>query len=233
MSDKVKYRYTLFSYFRSSCSGRIRIAASLKAIPLEYKFIHLVKGDQHSKDYHALNPSDSVPTLIVSDPQTGEEITRIRQSIAILEFFEEVEEGNGVKLLPGTDNPLGRARVRELVNIVASDIQPVTNLRVLNFIKPLNVEAQDWQQHFMVLGLRAYEELVKVYGGKYSVGDSVTMADCALAPAIDGALRFGINVQGEFPHVWNIWEKIKQLDAFKKGRWDNQPDTPEDLRTKG
>ncbi|KIW29075.1 maleylacetoacetate isomerase [Cladophialophora immunda] len=231
MSEKPKYKYTLYSYFRSSCSARIRIAANLKNIPLEYKYIHLVKGEQHGKDYVALNPSESVPTLIVNDLETGDEVTRIRQSVAILEFFEEVEQRNGVKLLPGPDDQVGRARVRELVNIVACDVQPVTNLRVLNFIKPLNIEAKQWQQHFMTLGFRAYEGLVKVYGGKYSVGDTVTMADCSLAPAIDGALRFGVDVQGQFPHIWGVWEEIKQLDAFKNGRWDNQEDTPEELRS--
>jgi maleylacetoacetate isomerase len=232
MSDTPKYKYILYSYFRSSCSARIRIAAHLKGIPLEYKYIHLVKKEQHHKDYHALNPSDSVPTLVVKDSQSGEEMTNIRQSVAILEFFEEVEKQNGVALLPAEDNPLGRARVRELVNIMTSDVQPVTNLRVLNFIKPFNIEPKEWQQHFMKLGFQAYEELVKIYGGKYSVGDSVTLADCALAPAVDGALRFGVDVQGEFPHVWRVWEEIKQLDAFQKGRWDNQTDTPDDLRAK-
>lgn len=232
MSDEAKYRYTLYSYFRSSCSARIRIAAHLKDIPLEYKYIHLVKGEQHSETYHALNPSDSVPTLIVSNLQTGEEITRIRQSVAILEYFEEAEEGNGVKLLPNKDNPLGRAKVRELVNIIASDVQPVTNLRVLNFIKPHNIEAKDWQQHFMTLGFQAYEELVKLNAGRYSVGDAVSLADCALAPAVDGALRFGVEVQRDFPRLWQVWEEIKQLDAFKDGRWDRQPDTPDELRSK-
>ncbi|KIX99371.1 uncharacterized protein Z520_04947 [Fonsecaea multimorphosa CBS 102226] len=232
MSEQPKYKYTLYSYFRSSCSARIRIAANLKDIPLEYKYIHLVKGEQHDKDYVFLNPSESVPTLIVSDLETGDEITRIRQSVAILEFFEEVEQRNGVKLLPSPEDRVGRARVRELVNIVACDIQPVTNLRVLNFIKPLNIEAKQWQQHFMTLGFRAYEALVKSYGGKYSVGDTVTLADCSLAPAIDGALRFGVDVQGQFPHTWRVWEEIKPLDAFKLGRWDNQEDTPEELRTK-
>ena len=232
MSDKPKYEYTLYSYFRSSCSARIRIAAHLKNIPLEYKYVHLPNGEQHSKDYHGLNPSDSVPTLIVRDAGTGKEVTRIGQSVAILEFLEEVEEGNGVKLLPGQDDPVTRARVRDLVNIVACDIQPVTNLRVLNFIKPLNVESKEWQQHFMTLGFGAYEELIKSYAGRYSVGDSVTLADCALAPATDGALRFGVDVQGQFPHVWKIWEEIKELSAFKEGRWNNQEDTPEELRTK-
>jgi maleylacetoacetate isomerase len=232
MSDRPSYKYTLYSYFRSSCSARIRIAAQLKDIPLEYKYIHLVKGEQHSENYHTLNPSDSVPTLVVQDAHSGQEITRIRQSVAILEFLEEVDSRNGVKLVPGLNDPVARAQVRELVNIVASDIQPVTNLRVLNFIKPHGIEAQTWQQHFMTLGFQAYEELVKLYGGKYSVGDSVTWADCALAPAVDGALRFGVDMQGKFPAVWKVWEEIKQLETFKAGRWDNQPDTPEDLRTK-
>ncbi|OAL37932.1 hypothetical protein AYO20_02765 [Fonsecaea nubica] len=232
MVEKSTYKYTLYSYFRSSCSARVRIAANLKNVPLDYKYIHLVKGEQHDKNYTALNPSESVPTLVVSDLETGNEITRIRQSVAILEFLEEVEHANGVQLLPGPDDVVGRARVRELVNVVACDIQPVTNLRVLNFIKPHNIETKEWQQHFMTLGFRAYEGLVSAYGGKYSVGDTVTMADCALAPAIDGALRFGVDVQGQFPHIWRIWEEIKQLDAFKSGRWDNQEDTPEELRTK-
>ena len=231
MSDKPKYRYILYSYFRSSCSARVRIAANLKDVPLEYKFVHLGKNEQHSQDYHALNPSDSVPTLIVLDQETGKEVTRIRQSVAILEFLEEVE-GNGTQLLPSKDDPIGRARVRDLVNIVACDIQPVTNLRVLNFVKPLNVEAKEWQRHNMTPGFQAFEELVKVYSGRYSVSDSVSLADCLLAPAVDGALRFGVGVQGKFPHVWRIWEEVKQLSAFKKGRWDNQEDTPEDLRAK-
>ena len=233
MSDKPKYNYTLYSYFRSSCSARIRIAAHLKSIPLEYKYIHLVKNEQHNKDYHTLNPSDSVPTLVVTDHKTGEEITRIRQSVAILEFFEEVENGQGVvPLLPPESDPLGRARVRELVNIVACDIQPVTNLRVLNFIKPHNIEAKEWQQHFMTLGFQAYEDLLKSYAGKYSIGDSVTLADCALAPAVDGALRFGVDVKGRFPSVWRVWEAVAEVEAFRRGRWDRQPDTPEELRAK-
>lgn len=233
MSDKSqsKYTYTLYTYFRSSCSARIRIAAHLKNIPLEYKYIHLVKGEQHGEEYVTMNPSESVPTLIVKDAQTGQEVARIRQSVAILEFFEEVEEGD-VKLLPSKSDPLARAKVRELVNIVACDIQPVTNLRVLNFIKPLDIEAKMWQQHFMTLGFRAYERLVESYGGEYSVADEVSLADCALAPAVDGALRFGIDVAGEFPHVWKVWDTIRQLEAFKKGRWDLQEDTPAELRSK-
>jgi len=225
------YKYTLYTYFRSSCSARVRIAAHIKGIPVEYKYIHLVKGEQHAREYTVHNPSESVPTLIVTDTHTGKIVTKIRQSPAILEFLEETTPDLH-KLLPPLDDPVGRAKVRELLDIIACDVQPVTNLRVLNFIKPLNVEAKDWQHHFMTLGFRAYEELAKQYSGKYSVGDELTMADCALAPAIDGALRFGVDVQGGFPHIWKVWENLQVVEAFKKGRWDNQEDTPQELRTK-
>lgn len=225
------YKYTLYTYFRSSCSARIRIAAHIKNIPLEYKYIHLVKGEQNATEYTAVNPSESVPTLIVTDASSGKTITKIRQSVAILEYLEETRP-ESQRLLPAPGDQVGRARVRELVNIVACDIQPVTNLRVLNFIKPLDVEAKVWQSHFMTMGLRAYDELLKEYSGKYSIGDELSMADCALAPAVDGALRFGVDVEGQFPHVWKVWENLKPVEAFRNGRWDNQQDTPDELRTK-
>lgn len=177
------YKYTLYTYFRSSCSARVRIAAHIKGIPLEYKYIHLVKGEQNAAEYTSLNPSESVPTLIVTNAESGKEVAKIRQSLAILEYFEE-SRPDLPKLLPPTADPVARAKVRELLDVVSCDIQPVTNLRVLNFIKPFNIETKDWQKHFMTLGFRAYEELAKEYSGSYSVGDQLTLADCALAPAI-------------------------------------------------
>ncbi|KAJ9612665.1 maleylacetoacetate isomerase [Exophiala oligosperma] len=226
-----QYQYTLYTYFRSSCSARIRIAALLKGISLDYKFIHLVKGEQLTREYKTHNPSASVPTLIVTDVKSGKTAATIRQSPAILEYFEEARP-DLPRLLPPPDDPVGRARVRELFDIIACDIQPVTNLRVLNFIKPLDVEAKDWQRHFMSLGLRAYEELLKQYSGKYSVGDEVSMADCALTPAIDNALRFGVDVKTEFPQTWKVWENLKVIEAFQKGRWNCQDDTPDELKGK-
>jgi len=225
-----QYKYTLYTYFRSSCSARVRIAAHIKGIPLEYKYIHLVKGEQNAAEYSALNPSESVPTLVVTETLSGK-VVKIRQSIAILEYLEETRP-DSPKLLPSLDDPVARAQVRELVDIVACDIQPVTNLRVLTFIKPLDIEAKTWQVHFMTLGFRAYEELLKICAGTYSVGDQVTMADCALAPAVDGALRFGVDVQGQFPNVWKIWENLRTVESFQQGRWNNQEDTPDELRAR-
>jgi len=230
-SEASPHKYKLYSYYRSSCSARVRIAAHLKGINLEYAFIHLVKAEQNSSDYQALNPSESVPTLVVTNSQTGEEITKIRQSVAILEYFEEARP-DLPRLLPTLEDPLARARVRELVNIISNDVQPVTNLRVINFIKSRGIEATEWQQHFMNLGFKAYDDLLKLYSGKYSIGDQVSLADCVLAPAVDGALRFGVRVEQDFPNVWKVWKKISEVEAFQLGRWNVQADTPDDLRLK-
>ena len=218
--------YILYTYFRSSCSARVRIAAYLKGIELEYKFIHLLKNDHQSDSYGSVNPSQSVPTLIVAED--GKEKVTIRQSIAILEYFEETFP-NATPLLPASD-PVARAKARELVDIVACDIQPVTNLRILQRVRPAGIDANEWQQHFMAAGLRAYETLVASYAGKYSVGDSVTLADVTLAPAVDNAVRYGVDM-GQFPTISRITEELEKVEAFEKGSWKNQPDTPEDLRS--
>ena len=205
----------------------MRIAAHLKGIDLQYNFVHLLKNDQQSESYTSVNPSRSVPTLVVTEDGKDEVI--IGQSVAILEFFEETFP-DSMPLLPPASNPVARAKVRELVDIVACDIQPVTNLRILQRIRPAGIDANEWQQNFMTAGLRAYETLASAYAGKYSVGDNVTMADVVLAPAIDGAVRFGVDI-GEFPTIARIAEELKQVDAFQKGSWKNQPDTPEEFRS--
>lgn len=216
----------LHSYFRSSCSARVRTAANLKGIPLTYSYIHLVKNEQSTPEYTAINPSASVPTLTVID-KNGKEI-KIRQSIAILEFFEEYYPAKTPLLPPSTD-PIGRARVRELVDIVACDIQPVTNLRIIQRVRGLNGDVGVWQKELMTAGLQAYEKLCELYAGKYSVGDSITLADVCLAPAVEGAVRFGVDM-GAFPIVSRIYDVVKANEAFVKGDWRHQEDTPEEFR---
>jgi maleylacetoacetate isomerase len=218
--------YELYSYFRSSCSARVRIAATYKGIPLEYKFIHLVNGEQLSPEYTTLSPSKSVPTLIVRR-EDGEKIV-IRQSLAILEYLEE-SRPDLPPLMPEVSNPELRARVRELVDIVACDIQPVTNLRILKKVQPLGVQVNDWQQEFMTRGFDAYENLAKSYAGRYSIGDNLSMADVVLAPAVDGAIRFGIDIN-RFPTIQKIYQTIQELEAFKTGSWRAQGDTPIEFR---
>lgn len=209
---KMPKTHTLYTYFRSSCSARVRIAAHLKGIPLEYKFIQLLKNDQQSEAYSSVNPSQSVPTLIVSED--GKEDIIIRQSVAIVEYFEEAFP-HSTPLLPPLSEPAARAKVRELVNIVACDVQPVTNLRIMQKIKPAGLDAGEWQKHFMTLGLHAYETIAKEYAGRYSVGDSVTLADVVLAPAYENALRYGVDV-GLFPTIGRVVGSMGMWTRFRR-----------------
>lgn len=239
----------LHSYFRSSCSARVRIALHLKGLSspenLTYTYIPLLTSAQLSPTYTSLNPSASVPTLTVtpfsnSNSNSNEKIV-IRQSVAILEFLEEYFTGDGiVRLLPPPNDPVNRARVRELVNIISCDTQPVTNLRILKRIKTLTREGgegggdqamKDWAKEFMGKGLEAYDRVAEGYAGRYSVGDEVTLADVCLVPAVEGALRYGVGVEGlGSGTVWRVFGELKGMDAFKKGDWRWQEDTPEEFR---
>ena len=216
----------LHTYFRSSCSARVRTAAHYKNIPLTYSYIHLLKSDQTSPEYTLTNPSASVPTLTVTS--SGSAPIVLRQSIPILEFLEEYFP-NTPRLLP--ENPVERARVRELVNIIASDLQPVTNLRILKAVKKLDGEQAptEWAKNWMGRGLEAFDKVAEGYAGKYSVGDEVSMADVVLAPAVEGALRYGVDLDG-LKTVKRVFENVRGLEAFKKGDWRHQPDTPEEFK---
>lgn len=219
--------YKLFTYYRSSCSARVRIAAHIKGIDMQYSFIHLLKNDQNSQEYGVVNPSHSVPTLIVGED--GSEDIVIRQSIAILEYLEEIAP-DSTPLLPPLSDPSARAKVRELVNIVACDIQPVTNLRIIQRIKAAEMDGSQWQKHFMTSGLQAYENVASKYSGRYSVGDTVTMADVVLAPAIDNAVRFGVDLE-QMPTIKKIVSEYNKVEAFQKGHWTKQPDTPDEFKS--
>ncbi|KAN0096535.1 maleylacetoacetate isomerase maia [Hyaloscypha variabilis] len=222
----------LHTYFRSSCSARVRTAAHYKNIPLTYTPIHLLSNAQSSPSYLLTNPSASVPTLTVTTPDHAPII--IRQSIPILEFLEEYFPDTP-RLLPAS--AVERARVRELVAIIASDLQPVTNLRVLRAVKKVSGGKEEapaeWAREWMVRGLKAYDKVAEGYAGRYSVGDEVSMADVCLAPAVEGALRYGVDLEGEgLGTVKRVYENVRGLEAFKRGDWRHQEDTPEEFRVK-
>jgi len=152
----------------------------------------------------------------------------IHQSVAILEFLDEFPGFSDTpKLLPG--NAVDRSKVRELVNILCSDIQPPTNMHVLKRVDALNADRVVWAKEVMTRGFAAYEELLKSYSGKYSLSDSITMADVCLAPAVEGALRWGVDIPS-FPNVNRIYNTIRVMDAFVKADWRHQEDTPEEFR---
>lgn len=230
MSDsRPKYTYTLYTFFGSSCSARVRIACHLKAIPLNYQFIDLMTAGQNAPSYSALNPSELVPLLVVHDRDSGTEVARISQSTAILEYLEETETTSPVKLLPPPSAPFQRAKVRELLGVIVADTQPVTNQRIVKYIVPRGVDEQEWQHHFMHTGLAAYEKLASRSAGTWSVGDDVSWADVALVAAVDRGLRYKVDMD-EFPTVKRIDAAMRETEAYRLGGFRTQPDTPEAMR---
>jgi len=213
-------RFTLYGYWRSSCSWRVRIALHLKGIDFENLSVHLVKdgGQQHKADYLALNPMGQVPCLV--DHQAGLSLT---QSAIILDYLEEqVPEP---ALYPGDAGH--NRRIREFCTLINTGIQPLQNLAVLQQIEGrFGADAPAkaaWAAHFIARGFTAAETMLKDVGGDFCFGDRVTMADLFLIPQIFGAHRFGVDMTA-FPTLARIDAHCGDLDAFVKAAPGAQPD---------
>ncbi|CAG8239003.1 unnamed protein product [Penicillium salamii] len=218
---------TLHTYFRSSCSARLRIALHLKNIPFTPVYVNLLKGEQSSPAHLSINPSGTVPALVIQ--RDAQEPIIITQSLAALEYIDEAFPDNGPALLPPASDPERRALVRTLAQIIGCDIQPVTNLRILKRVAPLGADRAEWSKDLIEDGLRAYEALVAKTAGKFSVGDEITLADLCLIPAAWGAERVGVDI-GEFPVTNAIVKNLGAEEAVQLGHWKTQDDTPEELR---
>eukprot|EP00005_Dracoamoeba_jomungandri_P001276 CAMPEP_0174253054 /NCGR_PEP_ID=MMETSP0439-20130205/2445_1 /TAXON_ID=0 /ORGANISM="Stereomyxa ramosa, Strain Chinc5" /LENGTH=213 /DNA_ID=CAMNT_0015333861 /DNA_START=19 /DNA_END=660 /DNA_ORIENTATION=- len=205
-------KVVLYSYWRSSCSYRVRIALAMKKIPYEYKAVHLVKdgGEQLQQAYADLNPSKELPTLHIDGVDLG-------QSLAILEYLDETRPDPPI--LPSS--PTLRAQVRNIALVISADIQPVQNLRVLKYVG-LDKKIE-WGKHWITLGFEALEKILERTSGKYCVGDEVTMADLCLVPQVYNANRFGVEMD-KFPNISRINEALCELPAFVEAHPDNQPD---------
>ncbi|KAL4873039.1 hypothetical protein BDV12DRAFT_115818 [Aspergillus spectabilis] len=220
---------TLYTYFRSSCSARVRIALALKSLPYKAIPINLLKNEQSNPKNTCVNPSATVPTLIITYPNHPERAsTTITQSLAALEYLDEAFPDHP-RLLPPLSQPEARALVRTLADIVSCDIQPVTNLRILKRVAPFGVDRSAWSKELIEEGLRAYESIVKDSAGVYSVGDEITMADLCLIPAVWGAERVGVEL-GSYPTVKRIAEGLERVNAVREGHWRTQEDTPEEFK---
>lgn len=207
----------LYSYFRSSCSWRVRIALAMKGVEYEYKAINLLKSEQSSDEYKLENPQGSVPTLVINDHNMS-------QSISIIEYLDEVYPD--CPLLP-RDCPIKRADVRRLTMLIAADIQPVQNLRVLKRVGP--EQKMEWGHWVIENGFKALERSLKTTHGKYCYGDEVTMADLCLVPQVYNANRFKVDMT-QFPIISKVHDELVKLPAFQAAHPSNQPDCPEDLK---
>ena len=214
----------LHGYWRSSCSYRVRIALNHKGVGFEYVPVHLVKdgGQQYSEAYLSKNPMGEVPALEILDA-AGETQAVLGQSVAILEYIEE--QYPEPAMLP--KDAFGRAKVRQLVEVVNSSIQPIQNLKVMRALGTHYdvemAEAKKWGAYWIQRGFEGLEPIMAPVAGTYAFGDQVTLADAALIPQVYNANRFGIDLN-QFPTIQRVHENAQKLEAFQKAAPENQPD---------
>ena len=212
----------LYSYFRSSAAYRVRIALALKGLAYETVPVHLVKdgGQQHASGYRSANPQGLVPAL---QPAEGGPV--LAQSLAIMEYLDEVHPQPA--LLPA--DALGRARVRALAQMVACEIHPLNNLRVLQYLtQELGVSGAQkdaWYAHWVALGLQAVEDSLarSPDTGRFCHGDSPGLADCCLVPQVFNARRFNCALDA-YPTILRIVAACEALPAFQEAAPGAQPD---------
>jgi len=208
----------LHTYFRSSAAFRVRIALNLKGLAYEPAFVHLPKGEHRGAAYGAVNPQALLPTL-----EDGKQL--LTQSLAIIEYLEETRPQ--VALLP-KDAP-GRARVRSLALLIACEIHPVNNLRVLQHLKRAlgqnDEQVSAWYRHWIADGLAKFEASLTgtQEAGRYCHGDAPTIADCCLVPQIFNAQRYQCDT-APYPAAMRIFDECMKLDAFDRAQPSKQPD---------
>jgi maleylacetoacetate isomerase len=211
----------LYSYWRSSACYRVRIALNLKGLPYEQAPVHLAKSEQHGAEFGSVNPQQLVPVLI-----DGERV--IRQSQAIIEYLDESYDGE-MKLLPATAR--ARARVRALAQMIACDIHPLNNLRVMQYLESEfnapKLERESWTKHWIEEGFKAIEALLadNHATGVYCEGDEPSLADVFLIPQVYNARRAAVDL-APFPIIRRIEENCLKVTAFERARPENQPDAP-------
>ncbi|HEY6603506.1 MAG TPA: maleylacetoacetate isomerase [Xanthobacteraceae bacterium] len=207
----------LYTYFRSSAAYRVRIALNVKGLSAEMVPIHLQKegGLNKKPEYRAVNPQMRVPTLRLD---SGELLT---QSLAIIEYLDEVHRDP--PLLPR--DPVERAKVRALAQLIACDIHPLNNVSPLRYLK--NELGQDqakidrWYHHWILEGFDAMEAMVRP--APYAFGSAVTLADICLVPQVYNARRLKVPLD-RFSKLVAIDAACAKLAAFERARPENQPD---------
>lgn len=197
----------LYNYWRSSSAYRVRIALNIKGLDYKTLEVSLVDGEQRTEAYLNVNPQGLVPFLVDGDIALG-------QSLAILDYLED--RYPEIPLLPQA--PDERALARRIANLIACDIQPLCNLRVLKYLEePLGLGEQarsSWYRHWLSVGLEAVEALLEETGAEQCcVGEQPSIADCCLVPQVYNAHRFNVPMSA-FPNINRINEHCLGLAAF-------------------
>jgi len=207
----------LYNYWRSSSSHRVRIALELKGVPYQYVAVNLLAEEQSAAEHKARSPTGYVPCLVLDGRAFVE-------SVAIVELLEE--RFPAPPLYP--EDPYERARVRALVEIVNSGIQPLQNRHVTLFVSPDPQAQLRWTQHFVGRGLEALEAAMAAHErdgvrGPYAFGSSPTAADVFLVPQVVSARRFHVDL-APFGRVSRAFEAAMKVEAFQRAAPERQPD---------
>jgi maleylacetoacetate isomerase/maleylpyruvate isomerase len=207
----------LHSYWRATAPYRVRLGLALKGLDYTCVPVDLVHGEQRGDAYRGLNPQRLVPAL-----ETGGQT--LTQSLAILEWLEDTHPSP--PLLPAA--PGDRAIVRAMAAIVACDIHPLNNLRVLQALAELGhpiggPQQRAWGARWISDGFAALEDIVAARGRGFAFGDTPTLADCCLIPQIWSSSRFGVDL-GPFPHLAAVAAHAAAHPAFVAAHPDRQPD---------
>lgn len=221
MADQDAEGLILYGYWRSSSAYRVRIALNLKGVDYEYRPVHLVRdgGEQNHPSYRRVNPLGLVPALL----HKGQTLV---QSLAICEYLEEVFPAPA--LLP--QDAADRARVRGLAQSIASEIQPLNNLAVMQYLRnemhqPDEVVGE-WLSHWLARGFSAFETWLETgAGGNFCHGDTPGLADCFLVPQVYNAERFSCDLE-PYPNIRRITSLCRDLPAFRSAAPEQQPDAP-------
>jgi maleylacetoacetate isomerase len=207
---------TLFGYWRSSASYRVRIGCNLKGLKPEQAFVHLRKGEQRGAEHLARNPLGLVPVW-------REDGFLLSQSLAILEYLDETHPEPPLL----SHDPRERATIRELALIICADIHPIGNLRVLHALTSEfgadEAARAAWSRCWIGLGLTALEARLSETAGQFAVGDRVSLADICLVPQLYNARRFDLDLR-PFPIVVGVDANARALPAFVAAAPENQTD---------
>ena len=235
-------RLLLHGRLISSCSARVRIAASLKNIPLELKEYGL-KGEARKfwqdQDYLRKNPNAALPTLEAYYEQGRPLI--LTQSLSMLDFLEETYPDSRPLMPPVTDMA-ARCKVRDLALLVAADLQPLQTLRIFNLLRGLPLLAKEenrftdkstvdgstslfdmkflrktWIQKTAVRCMKAYEAIAEKSAGRFSVGDNVSIADVCLVAMVQSlrGLHLDFKASLGYPTIERIKRNCENIDAFR------------------
>jgi maleylacetoacetate isomerase len=212
-------KLTLYTYWRSSASHRVRIALGFKGLPYDPVFVNLLEGEQRRDEYKAVNPMGYLPCLVVDG-------VRYVESSAIIELLEELYPDTP-RLLPS--KPEDRARVRALMQIVNAGIQPLQNLNVLDQVSEDKERRRTWLHHFLSRGLGAWDALASRFAhetggsGPFAYGERFGAADVFLLPQLHAARRHGVDL-APYPTILRVEEATKDLAFVKAAHPDAQPD---------